>query len=388
MQWGIYIHIPFCWQKCLYCDFASYAGREDDRAAYIEALEKEMRARVPLALERWGAPSTVYLGGGTPTALQPEQMADLLDALVEALHGAPVEEWTVEANPGTVDLSYLSMLHEKGVNRLSFGVQSFDDALLRRIGRIHTAKQAEQAVRFAKQAGFSNLSLDLMYGLPGQTLPMLQESVEQALALAPTHISIYGLQVEEGTPFAAMREQGRLHLPDDEAAEAMYDYMTETLPARGYARYEISNFAQPGFESRHNLSYWQNVPYLGLGAAAHSYLDGCRTENEADLSRYIEDMRRGVSPAREEEPRTRSIAMEEFAFLALRTARGISRKAFLETFGVALESVYAAPIAGMEQKGLLVSEGDWVHLTKQGAKFGNLVFEAFLLDADEQGEKK
>lgn len=388
MQWGIYIHIPFCRQKCLYCDFASYAGHEDDRAAYIEALEKEMRARVPLALERWGAPRTVYLGGGTPTALQPEQMADLLDALVEALHGAPVEEWTVEANPGTVDLSYLSMLHEKGVNRLSFGVQSFDDALLRRIGRIHTAKQAEQAVRFAKQAGFSNLSLDLMYGLPGQTLPMLQESVEQALALAPTHISIYGLQVEEGTPFAAMREQGRLHLPDDEAAEAMYDYMTETLPARGYARYEISNFAQPGFESRHNLSYWQNVPYLGLGAAAHSYLDGRRTENEADLSRYIEDMRRGVSPAREEEPRTRSIAMEEFAFLALRTARGISRKAFLETFGVALESVYAAPIAGMEQKGLLVSEGDRVHLTKQGAKFGNLVFEAFLLDADEQGEKK
>ncbi len=387
MQWGIYIHIPFCRQKCLYCDFASYAGREDDRAAYIEALEKEMRARVPLALERWGVPRTVYLGGGTPTALQPEQMADLLDALVEALHGAPVEEWTVEANPGTVDLSYLSMLYAKGVNRLSFGVQSFDDALLRRIGRIHTAKQAEQAVRFAKQAGFSNLSLDLMYGLPGQTLPMLQESVEQALELAPTHISIYGLQVEEGTPFAAMREQGRLHLPDDEAAEAMYDYMTETLPARGYARYEISNFARPGFESRHNLSYWQNVPYLGLGAAAHSYLDGRRTENEADLSRYIEDMMHGVSPAREEEPRTRSIAMEEFAFLALRTARGINRKAFLETFGVPLESVYAAPIAGMEQKGLLVSEGDRVHLTKQGAKFGNLVFEAFLLDADEQDEK-
>ncbi|MCI6159268.1 MAG: radical SAM family heme chaperone HemW [Selenomonadaceae bacterium] len=387
MQWGIYIHIPFCRQKCLYCDFASYAGREKDRAAYLQALEKEMRERVPRYLAKWGAPRTIYLGGGTPTALKPGQMAGLFDVLADILHGAYPVEWTVEANPGTVDFPYLSMLRKKGVNRLSFGVQSFDDTLLRRIGRIHTADQAEQAIRWAKQAGFQNLSIDLMYGLPGQTLEDLQESVERALALEPTHISIYGLQVEAGTPFARLQEQGRLALPDDETAEAMYDYMTETLPAHGYARYEISNFARPGFESRHNLSYWQNVPYLGLGAAAHSYLDGCRTENEADLSRYIEDMERGISPAREEEPRTTAIAMEEFAFLALRTAAGISRRAFGETFGVPLERVYAGAIAEMEQKGLLVSEGDAVRLTARGAKYGNLVFEAFLLDEDEAAKK-
>ncbi|MDY2686475.1 MAG: radical SAM family heme chaperone HemW [Selenomonadaceae bacterium] len=387
MQWGIYIHIPFCRQKCLYCDFASYAGREKDRAAYLQALEKEMRERVPRYLAKWGAPRTIYLGGGTPTALKPGQMAGLFDVLADILHGAYPVEWTVEANPGTVDFPYLSMLRKKGVNRLSFGVQSFDDTLLRRIGRIHTADQVEQAIRWAKQAGFENLSIDLMYGLPGQTLEDLQESVGRALALEPTHISIYGLQVEAGTPFARLQEQGRLALPNDETAEAMYDYMTETLPAHGYARYEISNFARPGFESRHNLSYWQNVPYLGLGVAAHSYLDGCRTENEADLSRYIEDMERGISPAREEEPRTTAIAMEEFAFLALRTAAGISRRAFGETFGVPLECVYAGPIAEMEQKGLLVSEGDAVRLTARGAKYGNLVFEAFLLDEDEAAKK-
>jgi oxygen-independent coproporphyrinogen-3 oxidase len=298
-DWGLYVHIPFCRHKCFYCDFASYAGREGSMARYTDALKAELERRaVPLA-GRYGPPRTVYLGGGTPTALPETLMARLLAAIRRSLFpsgGAGPLEFTVEANPGTVDASYLSMLRQSGVSRISFGVQSFDDSLLRRIGRIHTAVQAEEAFRAARQAGFANISLDLMYGLPGQTLDDLRDSVEKAVALGPDHISIYGLQVEEGTVFFRERESGRLTLPTEQEAEEMYDFMTRRLPEAGYARYEISNFARPGFESRHNLSYWQDVPYLGIGAAAHSYLAGVRYENERELSAYLEPCRGGEEP--------------------------------------------------------------------------------------------
>ena len=351
-------------------------------ARYTDALKAELERRaVPLA-GRYGPPRTVYLGGGTPTALPETLMARLLAAIRRSLFpsgGAGPLEFTVEANPGTVDASYLSMLRQSGVSRISFGVQSFDDSLLRRIGRIHTAVQAEEAFRAARQAGFTNISLDLMYGLPGQTLDDLRDSVEKAVALGPDHISIYGLQVEEGTVFFRERESGRLTLPTEQEAEEMYDFMTRRLPEAGYARYEISNFARPGFESRHNLSYWQDVPYLGIGAAAHSYLAGVRYENERELSAYLSLVEAGKSPARQEEPATRQIAMEEFCFLALRTARGIDKQRFRERFGVTLSSVYAAAIRRMKAKGLLAEDAEAVRLTELGMKYGNWAFEAFLL---------
>lgn len=380
-RWGLYVHLPFCRQKCFYCDFPSYAGQEGRMAVYVEALLGELaREGAPLRAA-WGPPRTVYLGGGTPTALPPALMERLLAGLREFLAVAPdALEFTCECNPGTVDAAYLSLLRAGGVNRLSLGVQTFDDALLRRIGRIHTAAQARAAVRQARAAGFRNLSLDLMYGLPGQTLAGLEMSVQQALALAPQHISIYGLQVEEGTAFARAQAAGRLALPSDEESEAMYDYMTTALPVAGYARYEISNFARPGFESRHNLGYWQDVLYLGVGAAAHSYLDGQRYENPRGIEEYLAALRENGRARREEEPLTRATSMEEFAFLALRTARGIDRARFAARFGCELASVYADAIARMRARGFLEEDAQGVRLTPLGMKYGNWVFEAFLLD--------
>ena len=380
-RWGLYVHLPFCRQKCFYCDFPSYAGQEGRMAVYVEALLGELaREGAPLRAA-WGPPRTVYLGGGTPTALPPALMERLLAGLREFLAAAPdALEFTCECNPGTVDAAYLSLLRAGGVNRLSLGVQTFDDALLRRIGRIHTAAEVCAAVRQARAAGFRNLSLDLMYGLPGQTLAGLEMSVQQALALAPQHISIYGLQVEEGTPFARAQAAGQLALPTEEESEVMYDYMTAALPAAGYARYEISNFARPGFESRHNLGYWQDVPYLGVGAAAHSYLGGQRYENPRGIEEYLAALRESGRARREEEPLTRATSMEEFAFLALRTARGIDRARFAARFGCELASVYADAIARMRARGFLEEDVQGVRLTPLGMKYGNWVFEAFLLD--------
>lgn len=377
MQWGVYVHIPFCRSKCQYCDFASYAGREEMREAYVDALGVETLVRGQEMVLKHGRPETVYVGGGTPTALSGEQLGTVVALLKSVFGTAP--EFTMEVNPGTVDGSLLKKLREWGVNRLSIGVQSFDDNLLKRLGRIHTAAQAEEAVKLAREAGFDNLSLDLMYGLPGQTMEMLQASVEKALALEPEHISIYGLQVEEGTPFYREQEAGTLNVPENEVTEAMYDYLTDFLPEQGYRRYEISNYAKPGRESRHNLSYWQDVPYLGLGSAAHSYLDGMRLENVADLDEYISTIKSGSLPLRSEEDPSEQHHMEEFAFLALRTAKGIDKKKFKDTFKQELRSVYGKKINRLVRQGLLKETKKNIALTKEGAKVGNQVFAEFLL---------
>lgn len=411
--WGVYIHVPFCKQKCFYCDFPSYAGKERYEEAYVKALIQEIRTEGAKYVETWGLPATIYIGGGTPSVLP----AELLDMLLENIEttfllqratvyeapliegGGPLAaggvsevrpaiiqntnvegtEFTVECNPGTVNKSKLVLMKRHGVNRISFGVQTFHDSLLKRIGRIHTADDARTAIRMARAAGFQNLSLDLIYGLPGETLAILQSDIDEALALAPDHISIYGLQLEEGTVFWCQNEMGKLDIPDDAATEAMYDLMTTALPAHGYKRYEISNFAKSGFESRHNLGYWQDKPYLGLGAAAHSYLGGIRYENTKDIADYIDAIEHGKSPRTQEEPATRAIQMEEFAFLALRTAIGIDKAAFERRFGTPLFTVYADAIKRMKKKGLLEETETHVHLTAQGMKYGNWVFEAFLL---------
>ena len=379
-QWGIYAHIPYCVKKCAYCDFISSAVGKDTRTEmedYAAALRAEILREVPPLRARWGDAATVYLGGGTPTALPAALLTGILETLRTAA-GTPVE-CTVEANPGTVDAAYLTQLRAAGANRLSLGVQSFNDRLLRVIGRIHTAAEAEQAFRAARAAGFENISLDLMYGLPTQTLDDLKKSVDEALALVPEHISVYGLTVEEGTPFAAAEAQGKLALPTEDAAEEMYDWLTAALPARGYVRYEISNFARQGCESRHNLGYWRNVPYLGVGAAAHGYVDGVRWGNEPDTEKYI----RAVSVGRsvrtpEDTERTLTNAMEEYAFLALRTREGIDTADFSRAFGVDIDTVYGAVIEKYSAQGLLRRADGFVALTNEGMKVGNEVFAAFL----------
>lgn len=378
-QWGLYIHIPFCRQKCFYCDFPSFAGRERYEADYTDALCRELAVQGVLYREKWGSPRTIYMGGGTPSLLPIGLLAKILQAIADVFGDAADREFTVECNPGTVDAAKLRALRAGGVNRLSFGVQTFDDTLLKKIGRIHTGAQAREAMALARTAGFQNVSMDLIYGLPGESLAELERDLEAMVALEPEHISIYGLQLEEGTAFAKMQEMGRLMLPDDDTVERMYDTMTAFLPAHGYARYEISNFAKPGFESRHNLSYWQDVPYLGVGAAAHSYLEGQRYENVREIPAYIEGIRTGKGVRRQEETMTREIAMEEFAFLALRTARGIDRARFERRFGVPLEAVYADAIAKLKRQGLLEADEAGVHLTPLGMKYGNMAFEEFLI---------
>ena len=381
-QWGLYIHIPFCRQKCFYCDFPSFAGRERYEADYTNALCRELAVQGVLYREKWGSPRTIYMGGGTPSLLPERLLGRILQAIADIFGDAGTEaerEFTVECNPGTVDAEKLAVLRAGGVNRLSFGVQTFDDALLKKIGRIHTGEQAREAMTLARAAGFQNVSMDLIYGLPGESLTELERDLEAMVALEPEHISIYGLQLEEGTAFAKMQEMGRLMLPDDDTVERMYDTMTAFLPAHGYARYEISNFAKPGFESCHNLSYWQDVPYLGVGAAAHSYLEGQRYENVREIPAYIEGIRTWKGVRRQEEAMTREIAMEEFAFLALRTVRGIDRARFARRFGVPLEAVYADAIAKLKRQGLLEADEAGVHLTSLGMKYGNMAFEEFLL---------
>lgn len=379
-QWGIYAHIPYCVKKCAYCDFISSAVGKDTRTEmedYAAALRAEILREVPPLRARWGDAATVYLGGGTPTALPAALLTGILETLRTAA-GTPVE-CTVEANPGTVDAAYLTQLRAAGANRLSLGVQSFNDRLLRVIGRIHTAAEAEQAFRAARAAGFENISLDLMYGLPTQTLDDLKKSVDEALALVPEHISVYGLTVEEGTPFAAAEAQGKLALPTEDAAEEMYDWLTAALPARGYVRYEISNFARQGCESRHNLGYWRNVPYLGVGAAAHGYVDGVRWGNEPDTEKYIRAIQTGRSVRTPEDTeRTLTNAMEEYAFLALRTREGIDTADFSRAFGVDIDTVYGAVIEKYSAQGLLRRADGFVALTNEGMKVGNEVFAAFL----------
>lgn len=388
-KFGLYLHIPFCRQKCFYCDFVSYAGRSEWMRPYVETLRKEIKERgclLSAGEEPWQAAS-VYFGGGTPTALPAADLAGLVSLVKKSFRLAEGAEITIEANPGTVNREYLARLREAGANRLSFGVQSFDDRLLKNIGRIHTAGQAYYALDWAREAGFDNISIDLMYGLPGQRLEDLKASVEATLAVTPpiSHISVYGLTIEEGTPFQQMQCAGRftgdLTLPNEDEAGDMYDYLTAELPRRGYARYEISNYALPGRESRHNLGYWQDTPYLGLGAGAHSYGPwdvggeyGCRFSGTGRLEPYIlgrDEVRYDVL-SREE-------SMEEFCFLALRTAAGISREKFRQKYAAGLEEIFGGVMGKLEAQGLLSADDEGIRLTKRGMQYGNAVFREFLL---------
>ena len=386
-EFGLYIHIPFCRQKCFYCDFPSFAGREKKIDRYLQALEQEfalLRQRVHSKdnvrdTESKFAPRTIYIGGGTPTALNAYQLAKLLEIVQKDVIVAKAEEFTVEMNPGTVDREKLLLLQKAGVNRLSVGVQSFDDHCLKKIGRIHTAQEAVDTIELAHNLGFDNISLDLIYGLPQQDREILTKSVARALTLPVQHISIYGLQLEEGTAFHRMEALGKLKLPADEQVEIMHDYIVEKLPEAGYQRYEISNYALPGYESKHNLAYWQDVDYLGIGSGAHSYWQGTRYENPRSIDDYISALEAGRLPATLEEQVDRQAHMEEYCFLGLRTAAGIDKNLFQQKFGVDLFTVYGKTIEKLVTQDLLQRTAKGIALTPLGMKYGNQVFAEFLL---------
>lgn len=379
-RFGIYIHIPFCRQKCFYCDFASLkvnAINQNLYQQYVQALCQE------IVLYRELFPDiyidTIYFGGGTPSILPAELIEQILTQIKKSFAINPRAEITLEANPGTVDENKLAKLHRAGINRLSFGVQAVQDELLKKIGRIHTIEQAEFAVHEAKKVGFNNISVDLIYGLPTQTMDMLKQSVAWALAQKVQHISIYGLQIEEGTVFGKLYDEGKLILPSEEETEAMYDYLTNTLPKHNYRRYEISNFALPNFESKHNLSYWQDKFYLGLGAGAHGYYFNKRVENPFDLQAYITKCNHHEFPYEQEENVDEKAHIEEFCFLALRTATGIDETQFECKFKQSIDNLYGEKIAKLLAQKLIVRQDKHIHLTDKGMKLGNLVFEEFLL---------
>ena len=311
---GLYVHIPFCKSRCLYCDFFSTTLLER-REEYIETLLKEIRNRRDEAKEPI---RTIYIGGGTPSTLEPGHIRQIIDAI-----GAPeAEEITMELNPGDATGEYLKAVKEAGINRLSIGIQSFQDNLLRLIGRRHNAAQAIEAVRMAQEAGFENLSIDLMYALPTQTMSQWKADIETALGLNVQHISSYGLMYEEGTTISKQRDVGAISAVDEETENAMYDYLCNRLKEAGFVHYEVSNFALPGLEAKHNSSYWNGTPYIGAGAGAHSYIGNIRSWNPADLDAYIRGIKNG-GLVRESETLTETDLYNERIMLGLRTNRGI-----------------------------------------------------------------
>jgi oxygen-independent coproporphyrinogen-3 oxidase len=371
---GLYIHIPFCRAKCAYCDFNSYAGLEGLFDDYVVALAREMEQ---LALVRV---KTLYLGGGTPTVLSLGHLTRILEAAYKIFAVQPDAEISLEANPGTVDATLLAGLRSLGINRLSLGVQSLADPELRLLGRIHTAAQAVEAVSAARQAGLDNVNLDLIYGLPGQTLAVWQATLERALDLEPDHLSLYSLSVEEGTPLARKIGRADLAEPDPDLAADMYELAEEVLSTAGYLHYEISNWALGAdHQCRHNLIYWHNEPYLGLGAGAHSWDGRRRWSNVNSPGAYVARLSGGQDAVEARETIGRDLEMGETMIMGLRLLEeGVTFERFQARFGEDLCSRFATELAELSALGLIDIDEMRLRLSRNGRLLGNQVFFRFL----------
>ena len=371
---SIYIHIPFCVRKCAYCDFASFPGRLAQREAYVEAVCREMRAQAAFFGRR--RVNTVFFGGGTPTLLEGAQVARLMRDLRESFDLAPDAEITMEGNPGTLTQESLSAFRREGINRLSLGVQSLEDGLLAAIGRIHTAREAEEAVAMARAAGFENLSLDLMLGLPGQSPAQWEQTLTRAIELAPEHLSCYSLILEEGTPLFEAVQAGRsAPLPDEDALCQMDETTDRLTRAAGYARYEVSNYAKAGFSCRHNIVYWECLPYLGVGLAAHSDMDGRRFYNPSDWEGYLRAVLGDAWRTRESDAAERPF---ERMMMGLRMTRGVDAARFARVFGAPPESFWPQTLERMTRGGLMERAGERIRLTPRGMQVMNGVLVAML----------
>jgi len=377
---GLYVHIPFCVQKCKYCDFLSAPADEATKKRYVDALCKEITGYKDLTKEYELA--TIYFGGGTPSVLEASLIEKLLDTIQNCFTvNMAVAEVTLEVNPGTVTPDKLKRYRKLGINRLSIGVQSAKEKELILLGRIHSFDDAKNTVQWAREAGFDNISMDLISALPGQSLNDYMENVEAILALQPEHISSYSLIVEEGTPFYELYGEGKekeADLPEEEVDRAMYAYTKSRLSEAGYERYEISNYAKPGYESRHNSSYWTGVEYLGVGLGASSLFTNARYHNETELLTYIEEVEAGQDVRREIERLVLEEQMEEFMILGLRCMCGVSRTEFQRRFGKPIETVYGSALKKLEKQELIMIDGDFVALTELGIDVSNQVFVEFI----------
>lgn len=373
----LYLHIPFCARKCAYCDFLSFPQRENVQNQYVDRLIEEITTAG--AGFRDTTVCSVFVGGGTPSIIASGQIRRIMDAVRENFNMEPDAEISMEANPGTVTEEKLLDYRAAGINRLSFGLQSADNEELRALGRIHTYEEFLESFGLARKCGFSNINVDLMSALPGQTVESWIETLNKVISLEPEHISAYSLIIEEGTPFFEKygEERGEGILPDEDDEREMYHRTKTVLWEHGYERYEISNYARPGKECRHNVGYWTGVPYLGLGLGASSYVDGCRFCNTSDLQEYLGG---GMGKRCEEQVLTEQDMQEEFFFVGLRLVKGVSLKQFEERFGVSADSVYPELLNKIVEEGGAEYCGEYFRLTEYGMDVSNYIMAQFLQD--------
>ena len=368
-----YVHIPFCTQICYYCDFSKVFIKNQPVDSYLEHLLEEFRSYDIQKLR------TLYIGGGTPTALSAPQLEVLLDGLTKNLDLSVLEELTIEANPGDLDADKIAVLKNSAVNRVSLGVQTFDDKMLKKIGRSHLEKDIYENIDRLKLAGFDNISIDLIYALPGQTMEQVKENVAKAIGLDIPHMSLYSLILENHTVFMNRMRRGKLPLPKEELEAEMFEYIIAELERAGFEHYEISNFSKSGFESRHNLMYWDNAEYYGIGAGASGYVNGIRYKNHGPIRHYLSAVEEGNARITEEHLSQKE-QMEEEMFLGLRKKSGVSMARFEEKFGRSFDELYGEIVRDLVQKGLMQIEGDRVRMTKRGLFLGDTVAERFILE--------
>ena len=371
----LYLHIPFCARKCAYCDFLSFSCGTEIQKRYVAQLIEEIKTAS--AGFRDTSVTSVFVGGGTPSILRSEEIVRIFDVLRNTFNIEETAEISMEANPGTVTKEKLLDYRKAGINRLSFGLQSADNGELKALGRIHTYEEFLESYHMARACGFDNINVDLMSALPGQTVDSWLETLKKVAALEPEHISAYSLIIEEGTPFYELygEDRGENLLPDEDSEREMYHQTKTVLKELGYERYEISNYAKPGFECRHNVGYWTNVPYLGLGLGASSCIDGCRFQNTSDLEEYLNG---GAGVRHEELALSEQDMQEEYFFVGLRMVRGVSLKQFEEQFGIPADQVYPGLLERLVREGVVEQVGDMFRLTEYGMDVSNYVMAEFL----------
>lgn len=365
-----YVHIPFCTQICYYCDFSKVFIKNQPVYEYIDSLIAEFDSYNIEELR------TLYIGGGTPTALNSQQLEKLLAGLTRNLDLSKLEEFTIEANPGDLDEEKISVLENSPVNRVSLGVQTFDDKLLKKIGRSHTSEDVYHNIELLKNHGFENISIDLIYALPGQTFDQVKEDLKKVLALDLPHVALYSLILENHTIFMNRMRRGKLNLPNEDTDAEMYQYIIDNLELEGYEHYEVSNFSRPGFESKHNLVYWNNEEYYGIGAGASGFIDNIRYKNYGPVHHYLAHQNKVVS----EEVLDKKAHMEEEMFLGLRKKSGVNISNFEAKFEEDFEKLFGKEVKKLISQELVEIQNGRIYMTKKGFLLGNEVFESFLLD--------
>lgn len=384
---GIYIHIPFCKQKCKYCDFKSYAGKETLIDRYMKWLKYELievgegnRLDYEKELDNLAIVNTIYIGGGTPSFVESNHIVEIMNHIKEHYTLVDNPEITIEVNPGTVTEEKLQSYIACGVNRISIGLQSNKESLLKKLGRIHTYMEFEETFRLARKVGFKNINVDLMIGLPNQTIDDVNDALSEVIKHNPEHISVYSLIVEEGTPFYQEVEEGVLELPEEEIEREMYWTVKERLEGSGYMHYEISNFAKVGYESKHNLNCWNQEEYIGIGVAAHSYTNNVRYSNIDEIEEYIENFETGNETDNFvfHEKQDKESKMKEYMILGLRKIHGVQIQEFKNRFGENPIYLYRKELEKLVEEELIEIDGDDIKLTKKGLDFANLVWEEFV----------